>query len=156
MPGRARAAGDRRAGAQPRRHSLYVGSNFSAKSGAVSIFNRSAGGGLSQAPGKEGCLSANGGECRTDVALAEAGALTVSPDGTGVYVTGLYGLAVLDRSESGALTVPAGKGACLSDFKAFCTAVHGLEATSAVAVSPDSKSIYVTSFEPGGLAVFGR
>jgi sugar lactone lactonase YvrE len=140
----------------PDGHSLYVGSNLSAKTGAVSIYNRSAGGGLAQPPGKEACLSADGGECRTDKALAEAGALTVSPDGTGVYVTGVYGLAVLDRSENGALTVPAGTSACLSDFKAFCVAAHGLEATSAVAVSPDSKNVYVTSFEPGGLAIFSR
>ena len=142
----------------PDGHSLYVSSHFgdSAKAGAVTIFRRAAGGALSQAPGKQACISANGGECVADKALAGAGAIAISPDGTGVYVTGLYGLAVLDRSESGALTAPAGAASCLSDFKQICSPAHGLEATSAVAVSPDSKSVYVTSFEPGGLAVFGR
>lgn len=140
-------------------HSLYVASHFGTtnKAGAVTIFRRAANGKLSQVPGKEACVSANGGECLTDKALAVADAVAVSPDGTGVYVTGLYGLVVLDRGESGALSVPAGAGACLSDFKpSLCTPAHGLEATSAVTVSPDSKNVYVTSFEPGGLAIFSR
>jgi DNA-binding beta-propeller fold protein YncE len=137
---------------------LYVASHFGTtnKAGAVTIFRRAADGKLSQAAGKEACVSANGGECLTDKALAVANGVAVSPDGTGVYVTGLYGLAILDRSESGALTAPAGPAACLSDFKSTCTTAHGLEATSAVTVSPDSKNVYVTSFEPGGLAIFGR
>ena len=143
----------------PDGRSLYVTSHFgdSSKAGAVTIFRRAASGALSQPPGKEACLAANGGECATDKALAGANSVAVSPDGTDVFVTGLYGLAVLDRSESGALTAPAGAASCLSDFKpSLCTPAHGLEATSAVTVSPDSKSVYVTSFEPGGLAVFGR
>lgn len=139
--------------------SLYVASHFGTtnKAGAVTIFSRAANGKLTQAAGKEACVSANGGECLTDKALAVADALAVSPDGTGVYVTGHYGLAVLDRGESGSLSVPAGAAACFSDFKpSLCTPAHGLEATSAVTVSPDSKNVYVTSFEPGGLAIFGR
>jgi DNA-binding beta-propeller fold protein YncE len=138
--------------------SLYVASHFGTtnKAGAVTIFRRAASGRLAQAAGKEACVSANGGECLTDKALAVANGVAVSPDGTGVYATGLYGLAILDRSESGALTAPAGPAACLSDFKSTCTAAHGLEATSAVTVSPDSKNVYVTSFEPGGLAIFSR
>jgi DNA-binding beta-propeller fold protein YncE len=143
----------------PDGHSLYVASHFGSALGAggVTIFRRAANGKLSQVHGKEGCISAKGGKCLADKALAVADAVTVSPDGTSVYVTGLYGLAVLDRSESGALTAPAGKAACLSDFKpTLCAAARGLEATSAVTVSPDSKNVYVTSFEPGGLAVFGR
>jgi DNA-binding beta-propeller fold protein YncE len=143
----------------PDGRSLYVASHFGTtnKAGAVTIFRRAANGKLSQVAGKEACISANGGECLTDKALAVADAVAVSPDGAGVYVTGLYGLAILDRGESGALTVPAGAAACLSGFKpALCTPAHGLEATSAVAVSPDSKTVYVTSFESGGLAVFAR
>jgi DNA-binding beta-propeller fold protein YncE len=143
----------------PDGHSLYVTSAFGSagKAGAVTIFRRAANGKLSQAAGKDGCVSANGGECVADKALAGANAVAVSGDGTSVYATGLYGLAILDRSESGALTAPAGTAACLSDFKpTLCTAARGLEAASAVTVSPDSKSVYVTSFEPGGLAVFGR
>jgi DNA-binding beta-propeller fold protein YncE len=143
----------------PDGHSLYVASHFGTtnNAGAVTIFSRAANGKLSQTPGKEACVSANGGECLVDGALAVANSVAVSPDGTSVYATGLYGLAILDRSESGALTAPAGTGACLSDFKpSLCTPAHGLEATSAVTVSPDSKSVYVTSFEPGGLAVFSR
>jgi DNA-binding beta-propeller fold protein YncE len=134
-----------------------VTSTYSGYAGAISTFTRGAGAALSQAPGTAGCLSVDGGECGVDKALADVEGVAVSPDGTGVYVSGLYGLTVLDRSESGALTVPAGKAACLSDFKRpLCGAAHGLEATIAVAVSLDSKNVYVTSLEPGGLAVFSR
>ncbi len=139
--------------------SLYVASAFgsSNKAGAVTIFRRAPGGKLSQVAGKEACVSANGGECIADKALAGANAVAVSPDGTAVYVTGLYGLAILKRDESGRAWPPSGASACLSDFKPeLCTPAHGLEATAAVVVSPDSKNVYVTSFEPGGLAVFSR
>jgi DNA-binding beta-propeller fold protein YncE len=140
----------------PDGRSLYLTSGFSSKAGAISIFRRGPGDSLSQARGKQACLSANGGECRLDPALAFAGEVTVSPDGTGVYVDTLYGIAVLDRDESGALTAPAGAAACLSDFKSSCTRARGLEATTGVAVSPDGKNLYVTSLEPGGVAAFSR
>ena len=140
----------------PDGRSLYLTSGFSSKAGAISIFRRGPAGALTQASGKQACLSANGGECRVDPALAFAGGVTVSPDGTGVYVLSLYGIAVLDRDESGALTAPAGAAACISDFKSSCTKARGLEATTGLAVSPDGKNLYVTSLEPGGVAVFRR
>ena len=60
------------------------------------------------------------------------------------------------RDEAGRLTVPRGAGACVSDFKSSCAKGRGLEATTGVVVSPDSRNLYVTSLEPGGVAVFGR
>jgi DNA-binding beta-propeller fold protein YncE len=90
----------------PGGHSLYVTSLYESYAGSVSIFDRGPTGALTQPPGKEACLSANGGECAVDMALSEAGWIAVSPDGTAVYVTSLWGLAVLGRSENGALTVP--------------------------------------------------
>lgn len=137
--------------------SLYVTSRFGtvAKAGAVTIFNR-AGGVLSQAPGTAGCISANGGECAVDKVLAGAEDVAVSPDGQNVYVTTLYGLAMLDRDPTGALTAPAGKAACFSDFTKFCTPGRNLEATDGVSVSPDGVSVYVTSLEFGGVSVFTR
>jgi DNA-binding beta-propeller fold protein YncE len=140
----------------PDGHSLYLTSGFSAKAGAISIFRRGPGNSLSQVAGKQACLSANGGECRLDEALALAGEVTVSPDGTSVYVDTLYGIAVLDRDESGRLTAPDGAGACVSSFRSSCAHGRALEATTGVAVSPDSKSLYVTSLEPGSVSVFGR
>lgn len=140
----------------PDGRSLYLTSGFSAKAGAISIFRRGPGNALSQAAGKGACLSANGGECRLDPALALAGEVTVSPDGTGVYVDTLYGIAVLARDESGRLTAPAGAAACLSDFRGSCARARGLEATTGLAASPDGKNLYVTSLEPGGVSVFRR
>ncbi len=140
----------------PDGHSLYLTSGFSSKAGAISIFRRGPGNSLSQAAGKQACLSANGGECRLDPALALAGEVTVSPDGTGVYVDTLYGIAVLARDESGRLTAPAGPASCISDFRSSCAQARGLEATTGLAVSPDGKNLYVTSLEPGGVSVFRR
>jgi DNA-binding beta-propeller fold protein YncE len=140
----------------PDGRSLYLTSGYSSKAGAISIFRRGPGNKLTQVADKQACLSANGGECRRDPALAFAGEVTVSPDGTGVYVDTLYGIAVLARDEAGRLTVPRGAGACVSDFKSSCLRGRGLEATTGVAVSPDSKNLYVTSLEPGGVAVFRR
>jgi DNA-binding beta-propeller fold protein YncE len=140
----------------PDGHSLYVTSTFSSYAGSISIFGRSPTGALSQPASKAACFSADGGECGVDKALSEARGVTVSPDGSAVYVTSLYGLAVLDRDESGALTAPPGAAGCLSDSHRPCTRTRNLEATSAVAVSPDGANVYVTSFEPGGIAVFTR
>ena len=140
----------------PDGRSLYLTSGYSAHAGSISIFRRGPGNKLSQVAGKQACLSANGGECRVDEALAFAGEVTVSPDGTNVYVDSLYGIAVLDRDEAGCLTVPRGNAACASDFRGSCVQARGLEATTGLAVSPDAKNLYVTSLEPGGVAVFRR
>jgi DNA-binding beta-propeller fold protein YncE len=141
----------------PDGHSLYVTSTYSSYAGAISTFTRAEGAAaLTQAPGTAGCLSANGGECGVDRGLSEAGAAAVSPDGTAVYVTSLYGLALLGRDEAGSLSAPAGASSCLSDFHQACTKARGLEATEAVAISPDGKNVYVTSLEPGGIAIFSR
>jgi DNA-binding beta-propeller fold protein YncE len=140
----------------PDGHSLYVTSTYSSYAGAISTLTRGAGAALSQAPGTAGCLSANGGECGVDKALSGAESVAVSPDGTAVYVTGLYGLALFGRDEAGTLAAPAGAAGCLSDFHKGCTKARDLEATVAVAVSPDGKNVYVTSLEPGGVSVFSR
>jgi DNA-binding beta-propeller fold protein YncE len=140
----------------PDGHSLYVTSTYSSYAGAISTFTRGPGARLSQAPGTAGCLSANGGECGVDKALSGAGAVAVSPYGTPVYVAGLYGLAVLDRDESGVVWAPSGAAACLSDFHKGCIKARNLEATEAVATSPDGNNVYVTSLEPGGVSTFTR
>lgn len=140
----------------PDGHSLYLTSGYSAHAGAISTFRRHPDNSLTQASGKQACLSVNGGECKVDEALAFAGEVTVSPDGTSVYVDTLYGIAVLDRDEAGRLSVPRGAGACVSDYRSPCVKARGLEATTGVVVSPDSKNIYVTSLEPGGVAAFRR
>lgn len=140
----------------PDGRSLYLTSGFSARAGAISIFRRGPGNSLSQVAGKAACLSANGGECRLDEALALAGGVTVSPDGTSVYVDTLYGIAVLDRDEAGHLTAPRGAAACVSSLHSSCAHGRALEATTGLAVSPDSKSLYVTSLEPGSVSVFNR
>jgi sugar lactone lactonase YvrE len=140
----------------PDGRSLYVASSSEGLGGSVAIFRRGASGALSQPSGKVACLAANGGECGTAKSLTATGGIAVSPDGADVYATTVYGLSVLDRAPSGLLIAPAGAPGCLSDFHHPCTPARNLEATNGVTVSPDGANVYVTSFEPGGVATFAR
>jgi DNA-binding beta-propeller fold protein YncE len=136
---------------------LYVTSTDSGGGGLLSTFDRNPKGSLSQPTERPTCLSAKGSECGGgEDTLGGAGGIATAPVGGAVYVTSTYGLAILIRGGSGELSGAPGSGSCLSDFKNFCTPAHGLEATSDVVVSPDGKNLYVTSFEPGGLAIFSR
>jgi autotransporter-associated beta strand protein len=84
--------------------------------------------------------------------LAGALSVTVSADGTYVYVAGLSdnALAVFDRdTTTGALTYS-------TVFKDGVNNVDGLNSALTVAVSADGNSVFVTSFGEGSLAVFNR
>src|SRR5205814_285685 len=58
---------------------------------------------------------------------------------------------------TGALTEPAGAAACVSQTGAGpCANGHALKTPTSVAVSPDGKSVYVTSIVSGAVARFNR
>jgi len=81
----------------PDGRSVYVASIIS---GAVAVFDRAADGTLTQKPGSAGCISDSAFEpCVDGTALNGAFAVTVSPDGTSVYVMAAlsYAVAVFDR-----------------------------------------------------------
>ena len=88
----------------------------------------------------------------TDVAL--------SPDGRNAYVGSAEGLAVFDRDRGGGLTQKRGAAGCLTrsgvdrtSARRSCGRARGLDAVSSVTVSPDGRTVYVTTVD---LLAFAR
>jgi DNA-binding beta-propeller fold protein YncE len=105
------------------------------------------------------CFNANGGGCASisNPGLGDADAIAVSPDGKSVYVASDSDSAIVrfDRDAStGALTYEG----CLTSAASGC-AVNNLPSmvnAQGVAVSPDGKSVYVTSSSEGSVDHFER
>ena len=139
---------------------------------AVAVFDRSAGGALTQKPAAAGCISSASSDagCAAGRGLAETVGVSVSPDGASVYVLSQstisdYGvlfdgpgsIANFDRSADGALTQPPGADGCVSDAGAADTcsdATRAVRAPRSLAISPDGRSAYLGA--AGGLAIFDR
>jgi DNA-binding beta-propeller fold protein YncE len=105
------------------------------------------------------CFNANGGGCASssNAGLGNADAIALSPDGKSVYVASQSddGVVRFDRDTStGALTYEG----CFTSDSSGC-AVDNLPSmvdAQGVAVSPDGKSVYVTSFSEGSVDHFER
>jgi DNA-binding beta-propeller fold protein YncE len=134
---------------------VYVASEMS---GAVAVFDRAADGSLAQKPGTAGCISETGaGPCRDGSGLEGARSVTLSPDGSNVYVASSRAVAVFDRAADGTLHQKPGTAGCISETGASpCADGRTLFATRAVAVTPDGTGVYVATFLIGGVAVFDR
>jgi DNA-binding beta-propeller fold protein YncE len=141
----------------PDGRSLYVASAEDGYGGTIAIFDRGAGGTLSQRAGKAGCISATfRRECTIAKGAQTIGSVVVSPDGATVYAATVVGIGIFERAPSGLLTAIEGPAGCLSDFKSTCTKVRNLEAPSGLALTPDGSQLLATAGEPGGLSVFTR
>ena len=133
-------------------------------SDALAVFDRDPStGALTQKAGLEGCLSetGTGGACAVGKALDEASSVAVTPDGRSVYVASQLSdaIAVFDRDvTSGALTQKSGLAGCSSETGTggACTEGVALDRPESVVVSPDGRSVYVTSFLSDAVAVFSR
>ena len=139
--------------------SAYVASYFS---DAVAIFDRDPNTGkLTQKADPDGCItnSATTG-CATGKALKSATSVTVSPDGTSVYVASAISgaVAIFDRDPTtGKLTQKADPGGCITNSAtAGCTTGKALDGAGSVTVSPDGKSAYVASYASGAVVIFDR
>ena len=108
-----------------------------------------------------GCIADTGdaaGCGTTQQGLDAANSVAVSPDGKSVYATSYSddAIARFDRNAStGALT----GAACIADTgdAAGCGATQqGLENANSVAVSPDGKSVYATSYGDDAIVRFDR
>ena len=90
--------------------------------------------------------------------LAGADAIAISPDGRFVYVAGASAdsIVVFSRdAATGRLQVLPGGAGCMRAARTGCTPVTGLDSPSAIAISPDGTSLYVTS-SAGTLTAFQR
>jgi DNA-binding beta-propeller fold protein YncE len=125
--------------------------------------------GLAQLPGADACYaqrdeeSENAALCKVGKGLMDAAAPLVSPDGKSVYVAswGSSAIGVFTRSSAnGRLT----EIACISHngttgvdgTAGQCTDGDALWGATALAISPDGKSVYAASYASGGVAEFSR
>ena len=134
----------------------------SASGDVVAVFDRAADGTLVQKAGLAGCISetGSGGVCTDGKALDGADSVTVSADGTSLYLAASLSdaVAVFDRAANGTLTQKAGIAGCISETGSGgdCTDGKGLGGAYSAAVSPDGTSVYATSTGSGAVAVFDR
>ena len=138
---------------------VYATSLFS---DSVTSFTRStSSSGLTQMKGTSGCLvwlRAVG--CSFGRALSAPEGLAVSPGGANVYVAAFAtgAIDVLDRDrKSGALAQKPGRAGCLAPRSVpGCTRARALRGVSSIALSPDGRYLYSTSFGSDAVDVFRR
>jgi len=155
-------AGARGVVVSPNGTNVYVAST---SSGAVAVFDRNTTTGeLTQKAGTAGCVSetGSGGDCQTGKALASPQDIAISLDGKSVYVPsgGSDGaVAILGRNTTtGVLTQDAGTAGCVSETgtSGACQDGKALVGATAVAVSPNGRSVYVAAYDSGAVAIFDR
>jgi DNA-binding beta-propeller fold protein YncE len=136
---------------------IYVTSLFS---NSVTTFARTASSGLlTQKEGTAGCLIyLRSAGCSFGRAMVAPEGLAVSPDGKNVYGAAFKSgaLLVLDRGESGAVTQKPGTAGCLARSLPDCKAGRALKGVSSIALSPDGRYLYSTSFNSDAVDVFRR
>jgi DNA-binding beta-propeller fold protein YncE len=143
----------------PEGKSVYVAS---LQSNAVARFDRNTStGAITQPAGSAGCVSETGaGPCADGHGLSGPFSVVVSPDGNSLYVASTNSNAVsrLNRNATtGAITQPAGSAGCVSETGAGpCANGHALSGANSVALSPDGKSVYVTSDGSNAIAALKR
>lgn len=137
---------------------VYVTSLFS---NSVTSFSRSSTGGLTQKKGTLGCLvylRATG--CSFGRALVAPEGLAISPDGANVYVAsfGSGAIDVLARGKkSGTVNQLPGRAGCLAPHSLpGCTRGRALRGVSSIALSPDGRYLYSTSFGSNAVDIFRR
>jgi DNA-binding beta-propeller fold protein YncE len=138
---------------------VYATSLFS---DSVTSFTRSTStGALAQKAGTAGCLvylRAVG--CSFGRALVAPEGLAVSPDGANAYAASFAtgAIAVLDRGRrSGALAQKPGPAGCLAPHSVpGCFPARALRGVSSIALSPDGRYLYSTSFGSNAVDVFRR
>jgi DNA-binding beta-propeller fold protein YncE len=133
----------------------------SLSSNSVTSFSRSSSGGLVQKQGTLGCLvwlRAVG--CSFGRALKAPEGLAVSPDGANLYAAAFASSAIdvfARGKKSGAVNQLAGRAGCLAPRSVpGCTRARALRGVSSIALSPDGRHLYSTSFGSNAVDVFRR
>ena len=137
---------------------VYVTSLFS---NSVTSFGRSSSGGLTQKKGTLGCLvylRATG--CSFGRALVAPEGLAISPDGANVYAAAFNtgAIDVLARGKkSGTVNQLPGRAGCVAPSSVpGCTRGRALRGVSSIALSPDGRFVYSTSFGSNAVDIFRR
>ena len=138
---------------------VYATSLFS---NSVTAFARSRStGGLTQKQGTAGCLIwLRAAGCSFGRAMRSPEGLAISPDGANVYVAAFANSAidVLERGKKvGKVKQVRGRGGCLAPHSVpGCTRARALRGVSSLALSPDGKFLYSTSFGSNAVDIFRR
>jgi DNA-binding beta-propeller fold protein YncE len=143
----------------PDGRNVYV---FGAGSDSLTAFARNRRtGAMHQLSGPRGCatrLSRTG--CARARGLNEGIDVAVSPDGRRVYTAGRRfpgSIAVFDRQPGGGVRQRPGANACLAPKgRAGCAPARGIGSPWSLAVSPDSRNVYVAGLRSDSVAVLSR
>jgi 6-phosphogluconolactonase (cycloisomerase 2 family) len=131
-----------------------------ATAGAVAAFARQPNGSLVQLNGIAGCIVATPTPgCDSGPPLGGADAIAISPDGRFAYVGAGTADALVAFSRdaaTGRLTPLAGAAGCLRANRANCAPVTGIDGPTAIAITPDGTSLYVSSATAGTITAFRR
>lgn len=127
---------------------------------AVAIFDRGAGGALSQAAGAAGCVSHGGGsDCAVARALSAPEEVAVTPDSRHVLVAASRSSAVvvLQAGPNG-LSQPAGAAGCIArgGGPEGCAPGKALAGAVDLAINRDGRHVYVASAVADAVAVLDR
>jgi DNA-binding beta-propeller fold protein YncE len=136
----------------------YVTSLFS---NSVTSFTRSrSSGNLTQKEGTTGCIVwLRSVGCSFGRALSSPEGLAVSPDGANVYVAAFAtgAIDVLERSSSGVVAQMSGRPGCLAPRSVpGCSRARALRGVSSIALSPNGRYLYSTSFGSNAIDIFRR
>ena len=138
---------------------VYVTSLFS--NSVTTFAPTSAGAGLSQKEGPAGCLVwLRSVGCSFGRAMRAPEGIAVSPDGYNAYVasfaTGAIDVLARNRESGNVGQKPNAAGCLAPKSVPGCTTARALKGVSSIAVSPDGRSVYSTSFGSNAVDIFRR
>ncbi|MGE0067036.1 MAG: lactonase family protein [Solirubrobacterales bacterium] len=135
---------------------VYVGSFFG--NSVASFAREEKRGVLTQLAGSAGCIAEATAGCATGIGLGAVEGLAVSRDGSAVYAASALSNALVELSrnpETGALTQATDGSGCIVDSPlSGCTNGVWIEGANAVATSPGSDVVYVTSLLSNSVTTF--
>jgi DNA-binding beta-propeller fold protein YncE len=151
----------------PDGQTVYAGSRTHE---VITVYDRDAEGVLTMKPGSAGCIDEAGDNgCQDGTALIDPDAITVSPDGEGVYVASSRSdaIAIFDRDKAtGELVQKPGKAGCVSNSGSSdpmqagtagaCQDGRAMDEISSVAVLPDGTALYAAAGKSSGIVIFER
>jgi DNA-binding beta-propeller fold protein YncE len=130
-------------------------------SNSVTSFSRASSGVLTQLPNTSACLIfLRSAGCSFGRALNAPEGIAVAPGGANVYVAAFVSGAidVLERDpKTGVVVQRPGAAGCLAAATlSGCTPARALKGVSSLALSPDGRNLYATSFGSNAVDVFRR
>jgi DNA-binding beta-propeller fold protein YncE len=135
-------------------HNVYAGGGTS-----IAVFSRDAKtGGLTQLAGPLGCISSSTGGCSHALGLSGVSQIALSPNGNFLYAASSIANSVTGFArdpKTGALTQLKGAAGCVRPGGlGGCASGVGLLGASALAISPDGRSLYVAGRDADAVAAF--